>query len=50
MLLDITERKKAEAQIQSDADALIKLNELSSRLWTMRSLREGLDEMLASTI
>src|ERR1041385_3527334 len=50
MLLDITERKNAEAQIQSDADALTKLNELSSRLWTMRSLREGLDEMLAATI
>lgn len=50
MLVDITERKKAEAQIQSDADALAKLNELSSRLWTMRSLREGLDEMLAATI
>jgi PAS domain S-box-containing protein len=50
MLLDITERKNAEAQIQSDTDALTKLNELSSRLWTMRSLREGLNEMLASTI
>jgi PAS domain S-box-containing protein len=50
MLLDITERKNAEAQIQSDAEALSKLNELSSRLWTMRSLHEGLDEMLAATI
>ncbi len=50
MLLDITERKNAEAQIQSDAEALTKLNELSSRLWTMRSLREGLNEMLAATI
>ena len=50
MLVDITERKTAEAQIQSDADALTKLNELSSRLWAMRSLREGLDEMLAATI
>ena len=50
MLLDITERKNAEAQIKSDAEALTKLNELSSRLWTMRSLREGLDEMLAATI
>jgi PAS domain S-box-containing protein len=50
MLVDITERKNAEAQIQSHADALTKLNELSSRLWTMRSLREGLDEMLAATI
>src|ERR1051325_1441268 len=50
MLLDITERKNAEAQIRSDADALTRLNELSSRLWTMRSLREGLEEMLAATI
>jgi PAS domain S-box-containing protein len=50
MLVDITERKNAEAQIQSDADALTKLNELSSRLWAMRGLREGLDEMLAATI
>src|ERR1043165_2386103 len=50
MLLDITERKNAEEQIKSDAAALTKLNELSSRLWTMRSLREGRDEMLAATI
>jgi PAS domain S-box-containing protein len=50
MLVDITERKQAEARIQSDADALSRLNELSSRLWTLRSLREGLDEMLTATI
>jgi len=50
MLLDITERNTAEAQIKSDADAMIKLNELSSRLWSMRNLREGLEEMLAATI
>ena len=50
MLVDITERKNAQAQIQSDANALTNLNDLSSRLWTMRSLREGLDEMLAATI
>ena len=48
MLVDITQRKNAEAQIKSEADALTKLNELSSRLWAMRSLREGLDEMLAA--
>jgi PAS domain S-box-containing protein len=34
----------------AEADALAKLNELSSRLWTMQSLREGLEEMLAATI
>ena len=50
MLVDITERKAAEARIRADADALTKLNELSSRLWKMQSLREGLDEMLAATI
>ncbi len=50
MLVDISERKVAEARIQSDADALAKLNELSSRLWNIRSLRDGLDEMLAATI
>lgn len=47
---DITEHKQAEALIQSEANALGKLNELSSRLWTMRSLPEGLGEMLAATI
>ncbi len=50
MLVDITERKAVEARIQSDADALTKLNELSSRLWNLRSLREGLDDMLEATI
>lgn len=50
MLVDITERKAAEARIHSDAEALTKLNQLSSRLWNMQSLREGLDEMLAATM
>jgi PAS domain S-box-containing protein len=50
MLVDITERKAAEARIHSDADALTKLNQLSSRLWNMHSLRAGLDEMLAATM
>src|ERR1051326_7419599 len=50
MLVDITERKAAEARIHSDADALTKLNQLSSRLWNMQSVREGLDEMLAATM
>ena len=34
----------------AEADALAKLTELSSRLWTMQSLREGLEEILAATI
>ena len=50
MLVDITYRKMAEARSQSEADALAKLNELSSRLWSMRNLREGLEEMLSATI
>lgn len=50
MLVDITERKAAEARIQSDADAMKRLTELSSRLWAMRTLRGGLDEMLAATM
>src|ERR1044071_9679218 len=50
MLVDITEPKNAKAQIQSEAEAFTKLNNLSSRWWTMPSLREGLDDMLAATI
>ena len=50
MLVDITQRKMAEARRRSDADALAKLNEVSSRLWSMRNLREGLEEMLNATI
>ena len=54
---DVTERRQAEkavrdneARLAAEATALGRLNELSSRLWRMRSLREGLDEMLAATI
>lgn len=39
-----------EARSAAEAQALARLNELSSRLWRMRSLREGLDEMLTATI
>ena len=46
MLVDITERKETEAV---DANALARLNELK-RAWNMRSLRDGLDEILAATI
>lgn len=34
----------------AESVARMKLNELSSRLWQMRSLRGGLDETLAATI
>jgi PAS domain S-box-containing protein len=43
-------RDLAQARIQSDAAALAKLNELSSRLWNMQGLREGLEEMLFATV
>jgi PAS domain S-box-containing protein len=39
-----------EARSAAEAHALARLNELSSRLWRMRSLREGLEEMLTATI
>src|SRR5690348_5660245 len=39
-----------EVLLTAEADALAKLTELSSRLWTLQSLREGLEEMLAATI
>lgn len=42
--------REREAQLAAEADALVRLNELSSRLWGSRSLREGLDQMLAATI
>jgi two-component system CheB/CheR fusion protein len=51
------ERKKAdeavgfsEARLSAETDALVRLNVASSRLWRMRKLREGLDEILAATI
>lgn len=50
MLVDITERKAAEAQRNAESAALAKLNQLSAQLWQMRSLREGLDELLVATI
>src|SRR5262247_2128726 len=42
--------RMSEARLKAEATALARLNEASSRLWRMRSLREGLDEMLAATI
>jgi signal transduction histidine kinase/CheY-like chemotaxis protein/PAS domain-containing protein len=55
--MDVTEQKEMEeklrdneARLSAEASALDTLNELSSRLWRMRSLHEGLNEMLAATI
>ena len=42
--------RDSEARLASEAVALARLNELSSRLWRTTSLREGLDEMLTATI
>jgi PAS domain S-box-containing protein len=57
VVIDITEQKRAETALRAteerlaaEATALTRLNEASSRLWRMRSLRDGLEEMLAATI
>jgi len=42
--------RASDARSAAEANALARLNEASSRLWRMRSLREGLEEMLAATI
>ena len=42
--------REREAQLAAEADALARLNELSSRLWRSRTLREGLGEMLSATV
>src|SRR5262249_16933046 len=51
---DVTARRRmedalrfSEARLTTDANALARLNTLSSSLWQMRGLREGLEEMLA---
>src|SRR5580704_15487879 len=52
---DVSERKRAEQALQeserrleTEVDALAKLNEWSTRLWRARSLDQGLNEMLAA--
>jgi PAS domain S-box-containing protein len=42
--------RRSEARWESEAAALRRLNDASSRLWRARNLGEGLDEMLAASI
>lgn len=42
--------RSSEAKLQEEANALVNLNESSARLWKIRSLRQGLDEMLGAVI
>jgi PAS domain S-box-containing protein len=56
-LQDVTETQRAtrlllESQrtLTAEAEALTRLNELSTRLWRTRSLTEGLDEILVAVI
>jgi signal transduction histidine kinase/DNA-binding response OmpR family regulator len=44
------EAQASEARVAAEAEALARLNELSSRLWQARDLGEGLEEMLAATV
>jgi PAS domain S-box-containing protein len=54
---DITARVRAEialresqAQLTTEANSLIRLNKATSRLWKMRDLKTGLEEILHATI
>jgi PAS domain S-box-containing protein len=42
--------RESEAQLAAETRAIKKLNDLASRLWRIRDLRQGLDEMLAGVI
>jgi PAS domain S-box-containing protein len=42
--------QRCKAELLSEAEALKRLNDASSRLWRTNSLRAGLEEMLAATI
>jgi PAS domain S-box-containing protein len=43
-------QRETERLLAAEADALANLNECSSRLWRSRTLRDGLDEMLAAVV
>jgi PAS domain S-box-containing protein len=42
--------QQSERQLTRESEALRNLNDSASRLWQMRSLQEGLEEMLSATI
>jgi PAS domain S-box-containing protein len=42
--------RASESNMQNEANALARLNEWSARLWGIRSLQQGLDEMLETVI
>lgn len=42
--------RESQAQLAQEAEALRKLNTCSSRLWQMRTLQEGLEEMLSASM
>lgn len=42
--------REAELRLAAEVRSLARLNELSSRLWQMRGLNEGLEEMLHATV
>ena len=44
------EAELSARQVEREAEALKTLNESSSRLWQVRTLKEGLEEMLSATI
>ena len=47
---DISLQRENQRLLSTEADALAKLNQKSSRLWRSRNLKEGLDEILAAVI
>jgi PAS domain S-box-containing protein len=50
VIQDITLARRATQKLEAEAAALIRLGKATSNLWHMRTLSEGLDEMLAASI
>jgi PAS domain S-box-containing protein len=45
-----TALRQSQSRLAAEANALARLNDWSSRLWRIRNLKEGLDEMLVAVI